>query len=299
LSRQSRRRDSGLGDTLAGRVVGAHGRRFVVLSEDEVVRDCVVRGKRTELACGDRVTLHATGPHDGVIESILDRDTLFLRASPWRQKLIAANIDQVLVLAAAEPSTSDEFLTRAIVAALHAGIEPVVVLNKIDLDGTDAVRTMLDPLRDAGHRIVEVCAKRDPTPVRDALLGHTTAIIGQSGMGKSTLLNALVPTANALTQEISTFLDTGRHTTTASRLYQVETGTAVIDCPGVQDFGLAHLQPEDIVSGFVETRPLVGQCRFNDCRHAAEPDCAVKAAVATGAMNARRHALMLRLVAER
>src|SRR5690606_8216735 len=125
-------------------------------------------------------------------------------------------------------------------------------------------------------------AKRNVGALVDALEGHTTVLLGQSGMGKSTIVNTIVPEADAATQEISTFLDSGRHTTTHARLYRLGPETSLIDCPGLQEFGLAHLSPEEIHQGFVELRPLFEQCRFRDCRHLSEPDCAVRDAVERG-----------------
>jgi len=175
----------------------------------------------------------------------------------------------------------------------------LIVLNKIDLAAALPVaRELLRPFVALGYRIVELSAHQDAGLLAPLLLGETSVLVGQSGMGKSTLTNALVPEAAAATREISTALDSGKHTTTHARLYRLENGGALIDCPGLQEFGLAHMTPVEIEFGFVEFRQYIGACRFRDCRHTAEPDCAIKAAAAGGAIHPRRLAHYRQLIAE-
>jgi ribosome biogenesis GTPase len=284
------------GQRSSGQVVAAFGRHYLVAAEhDEYVR-CVPRGKQSLIACGDRVRIARTARGEGVIEETGPRSTLFLRAAPHRRKLIAANATQVAVICAGEPSLADELVARVLVAAESQSIRALLVLNKIDLAAaTAAARERLAPFAHAGYPVVELSAKRDVAPLRACLAGETTVLIGQSGMGKSTIVNALVPEADAATREISRFLDSGRHTTTATRLYRLEDAAAIIDSPGVQEFGLAHLSPAEIEHGFLEFRPLAGQCRFTDCRHRTEPGCAVRAAVEAGRVHPRRLALLHRV----
>jgi len=282
---------------VSGQVVAAYGRRFLVESHGGDFIPCLARGRHAQYACGDRVLVKRTAQGEGVIEAADPRSTLFLRAAPHRRKLIAANATQVAVITAGEPSVSDELVCRVLVAAGSQGVRGLIVVNKTDLEApTAALRERLAPLARAGYPLVETSAKRDVTALRSRLAGETTVLIGQSGMGKSTLVNALVPEAQATTQEISRFLDSGRHTTSHTRLYRLDAASAVIDSPGVQEFGLAHLTPAEIERGFPELAPFAGRCRFRDCRHRTEPGCAVREAAETGAVHPRRIELLHRIL---
>ncbi len=281
---------------MSGLVVAAFGRRFLVRASTGELVGCVPRGKRRPYACGDHVFVARTSPGEGVIEAAGPRSTLLLRATAHRQKLIAANATQVAVIAAGEPSMSDELVSRALVAAECQGIGALIVLNKTDLAATAAARERLAPFRSAGYEIIEISARTEVAPLRARLVGKTTALIGQSGMGKSTIVNALVPDADAATQAISRFLDSGRHTTSHTRLYRLDESSSIIDSPGVQEFGLAQLSAADIERSFRELVPFLGHCRFRDCHHRAEPGCAVRAAVESGAVHPRRLDLLHRIL---
>jgi ribosome biogenesis GTPase len=279
-----------------GSIIAAFGRRYLVEADDGAFLECVTRGKQGGLACGDRVVAAPTSAREGVIEAVDPRRTLLQRAAPHRSKLIAANATQLAVVVAGEPSFSDELVCRALVAAEHAGVRPLIVLNKADLAApTAAARTRLAPICAVGYPLIEISATHDIAPLRGRLEGETTVLLGQSGMGKSTLVNALVPEANAETREISRFLDSGKHTTTHSRLHRLDADTAVVDCPGLQELGLSHLDAAAIEIGFPELRALRGRCRFADCRHREEPGCAVPAALAAGTLHPRRLELFHRI----
>lgn len=282
---------------ISGAVVAAHGRRCVVATDGGELVACLSRGREKLYACGDRVLVELAGNGEGVIEAADPRSTLFLRAAPHRRKLIAANVTQVAVITAGEPSASDELVCRVLVAAGCQGVHGLIVLNKADLGPpTTALRERLAPFARLGYPVVEISAQHDVAPLRDRLTGETTVLIGQSGMGKSTIVNALVPGAGAATREISRFLDSGRHATSHTRLYRLDERTAIIDSPGVQEFGLAHLPAPDIERAFPELAPCAGRCRFRDCRHRAEPGCAVRAAVEAGAIHPRRLELLHRIL---
>lgn len=265
---------------MEGLIVAAHGRQYVIELVDGRRLSCFPRGKKSEVACGDRVEVAAASDDQGVIEAVLPRRSLLYRSNDIRQKLIAANVDQVIVVVAVEPAFSDELVARALLAAESEEIAPLIVLNKCDLtDRLPAARERLAVLADLGYPVLGLCARNDAEALRPWLAGKTSVLVGQSGMGKSTLVNALVPEAAAPTREISRALDSGKHTTTHATLYRLDGDSCLIDSPGLQEFGLGHLDRQEIEHAFREFRPFLGQCRFRDCRHDQEPDCAVRAAV--------------------
>ena len=282
-----------------GTIVAAHGRQYrVELASGETLL-CFPRGKKSELACGDHVSIERSGDGQGVVETVAPRTTLLYRSNQFRQKLIAANVTQIVVVVATEPSFSDELITRCLVAAESQDIKALIVLNKCDLgERVAAAARTLAPFETLGYPLLRLSAQTDAQALRPYLSGHTSVLVGQSGMGKSTLTNALIPDAKAATREISESLDSGKHTTTHATLYRLDGDSLLIDSPGLQDFGLSHLSPGEIEHGFVEFRPWLGQCRFRNCRHDREPGCAIHAAQKDGAIDARRYAAFCALRAE-
>lgn len=270
-----------------GRVIAVYGRRYRVAVDGREL-GCVTRGKKGGVACNDRVVVSETGPDSGVIERVLPRDNLLWRSDEHRAKLLAANVDQVLVITAAVPSPREELLDRSLVAAEAAGIRALIVVNKTDLPETAAYIQRLSPYTDLGYPLIPLSARTDVTPLKPWLVDRVSVLVGASGMGKSTLVNALVPQAQAATAETSEALDAGRHTTTHTQLYPLPGGGALIDSPGMQEFGLRHLTLAEIQAAFPEFRRLAGLCRFHNCRHLQEPDCAVRAAVESGTIRRSR-----------
>lgn len=271
------------------RIISAHGRHYLAELPGGELLSCVPRGKKSEVACGDYVALQRTSNDQAVIESILPRKSLLYRSVAHREKIIAANVTQVIVVLAAEPSYDDELLTRCLVAAHAQQIPALIILNKCDLAAQAAqARARLAPYSAAGYTVLELSAKQDAGPLLPLLHGHTSVLVGQSGMGKSTLINVLAPGARAATREISSALDSGKHTTTHAQLYHLDAESDLIDCPGVQAFGLHHLTRSEIEQGFQEFAPYLGKCRFYNCRHQQEPGCAVNEAAESGAIDPRR-----------
>ena len=198
-----------------GTIIAAHGRQYRVELNDGKILSCFTRGKKSEVACGDRVEIRCSGSDQGVIETIAARRSLLYRSNAFRQKLIAANVTQIIIVVAAEPAFSEDLVTRCLVAAESQGLRALIVLNKADLaDRLPAAEAMLAPFARIGYRPLKLSARTDAETLRPFLRGQTSVMVGQSGMGKSTLINALIPEARAATGEISASLDSGRHTTT-------------------------------------------------------------------------------------
>jgi ribosome biogenesis GTPase len=298
VTHASRSGSGGNAALLDGLVTASRRRRCAVRLDDGEALECVSKGRRMILACGDRVRV-ARVAGGGAIEAVLPRSTLFYRSDSFNEKLIAANVTQVIGVVAPDLGVDFELVDRWIVAAEAQGSRFALVANKSDKPGFAGLLARLEPIAKLGYTVVPISAKQDVAPLAPLLRRERTVLIGQSGMGKSTILNAIVPDAGAKTAEISEALLAGRHTTSQSTLYLL--GDAIdegwiVDSPGLKVFGLAHVAPEALAEAFVEIRPLLGHCRFRDCRHDREPGCAVQEAAARGEIAPHRIALLHRLI---
>jgi ribosome biogenesis GTPase len=275
-----------------GRVVAGFGRRFAVELDRGTEIEAVRRGKRGDVVVGDLVGCRLAESRQSVIESIEPRESLLFRADAERSKPLAANVGQVAVVFAPQPPFSREFIWRALLAARAAGIDAMAVLNKTDLpdSGAEAVLAQLAAL---GARTARISARAEPAFARATLgarfEGRATLLVGQSGMGKSTLLNLLIG-AGARTGEVSPRGQRGRQTTTASRWYRYGDSGAIVDTPGFHEFGLEHLAGSDLARLMPDLEARLGACRFADCRHFDEPGCPVREAVAAGTIASERYA---------
>ena len=284
--------------TLQGLVVAAYGKRYQVELPDKKRISCVTRGKKTNLACGDIVNIKLTDRAEGVVESNEPRNSLLYRSNAFKSKILASNVTQVVIVLATQPSFYEALLNRCLAAAEAANIKPLIVLNKCDLAETNDAKNKLKVYEDLGYEIVYLSAKADINPLSPYLSHQQSVLVGQSGMGKSTIINALLPNESVRTQEISNTLDSGKHTTTATHLYYLDANSTLIDSPGLQEFGLNHLTQEDLELSFIEFKPYLGHCRFNNCKHQVEPGCAVKQAVNEGKINPVRMAFYTELSQE-
>jgi ribosome biogenesis GTPase len=282
---------------VAGRVIAAHGRHFLVHTPAGDFR-CVTRGRKSDVVCGDVVAITPTSPDQGVIDSIGPRASHFRRADAYRSKAIAANVTQVAIVVAPRPSWSEELLQRCLVAAGNQHLPAVIVANKADLAEHADMLSRLSAYERLGYAVVPLSARADVQPLRRLLKNHVTLLVGQSGMGKSTIIHALFPQADVSIEAFSEALDSGRHTTTHSRLYALDETSAIIDSPGLQEFALSHLAQADIEAAMPDFRPYRGQCRFRNCRHQQEPGCALHQAVAAGQVGPGRLAFFQRLLKE-
>jgi len=277
-----------------GLVVAGHGRHYVVEDPEGLRLNCHPRGKKSDCVVGDRVRWQGSGD-EGVIEHVEPRRNLLYRQDEWKTKSFAANLDQLLVLVAAEPVFSESQLTRALIAAEAAGIPACIVLNKSDLPAIDAARQRLQPYKAMGIAVHEVALKVHQAQARALLMplleDKATLVLGPSGTGKSTLINLLVEQANAQVGEVSQALNSGRHTTTSTRWYWLsdQRSGALIDSPGFQEFGLRHIDAQQLALLMPDLREHAGQCRFYNCTHLHEPGCGVRAALDRGEISETRH----------
>lgn len=300
MTRAAQPNDSVAGEFESGLVTASRRRHYTVRLDTGETLECVLKGRNTVLACGDRVRV-ARVAGGGSVEAVDPRTTLFYRSDQFQEKLIAANVTQVIGVVAPDLAVDEELVNRWMIGAEVQGCRFVLAANKSDQPDFAALSARLGPFATLGYAVVSLSATRDVTPLLPLLNDHRTVLIGQSGMGKSTILNAVVPHANAKTSEVSEALFAGRHTTSQSTLYILPAATGdgwIVDSPGLKVFGLAHVAPEAIADAFVEIRPLLGHCRFRDCRHDREPGCSIQEAVERGAVAAHRVALMHRLVRE-
>jgi ribosome biogenesis GTPase len=270
-----------------GLVVAGHGRHVWVETPDGRRLICHPRGKKSQTVVGDRVLWQAT-EDEGTIEKVEQRRNLFYRQDEIRTKSFAANLDQVLVLIAAEPEFSESQLSRALIAAEAEHIRPIIALNKSDLaEPFGRAWERMGHYRAMGYTVLPLALKPKAAAGGDTdelfalLRGKTTLVLGPSGAGKSTLINRLVPNAHVLTNAISTALNSGKHTTTSTNLYWVdaEKTTALIDSPGFQEFGLNHIEPMHLAGLMPDIKAHAGDCKFYNCSHLHEPGCGVLSAM--------------------
>lgn len=299
--------------TEQGLVVAGFGRHVLVETAVGKRVICHPRGKKGQALVGDHVRWLPT-EDEGTIEKIDERSNVFYRQDELRTKSFAANLDQVLILIAAEPEFSENQLTRALIAAEAAAITPVIALNKSDLaEPFSRAWARLAPYRAMGYRMLPLAIKPKTHGPENAaqtdtlmalLQGKKTLVLGPSGAGKSSLTNLLVPTAKVLTAEISQALNSGKHTTTSTTLYWIDAArtTALIDSPGFQEFGLNHIEPMQLAQLMPDFKAHAQNCKFYNCTHLHEPGCGVILEMKSGSspinIGANRYRLYSELFAE-
>ncbi|MEM9825023.1 MAG: ribosome small subunit-dependent GTPase A [Planctomycetota bacterium] len=287
-------------DLISGRVLSVHGLKSQVLAEDGRTFSCAVRqllkslsiDGRTAVVAGDEVKVRADNVHDAMIWQVAPRRGVISRSSRGQQHILAANVDHLLIIASlAQPGIKPALIDRFLLTAAQCNIEPILVLNKADLADLATVQTLIGDFATLGYRVVATSAAtgQNIDLLRHLLRGRQTALAGQSGVGKSSLLNAVDPGLGLKVGRISAENEKGRHTTTATKLIPLAGGGAVFDTPGIRQFQLWDIAAEEVAGLMPDFRPYVSACRFPNCLHLAEHDCAVKNAVADGWISDRRY----------
>lgn len=283
-----------LGDELSGRVIAHYGQHLDIEDAQQQVHRCHVRANLPTVVTGDKVVWQAAPQQQGVVVALLPRDTVLSRPDSRGQlKMLAANISQIVIVSAALPAPQPFFIDRYLVAAEHAGFHPLLVLNKSDLinaDNQDEMQTLNQRYEKLGYRVLTLSAKENQhlDSLKQQLEQHISVFVGQSGVGKSSLIAELLPHEDLRVGELSTATSLGKHTTTTAKLFHFPGGGALIDSPGIRDYTLNHLSQHQIASGFVEFQPYLGLCKYRDCSHSHEPHCALIAAAENGEINQNR-----------
>lgn len=291
--------DSALLKEQIGKVVGRFGQHADIEDEQGNIFRCHIRRTIEGLVCGDdvlfRATKEAASNIIGVVEAVQPRRNLLSRPDYYDGiKPVAANIDQIIIVSSLLPALSLNIIDRYLVASEDVNITPVILLNKIDLAGEEdmpIIEEEMQTYRDIGYEVIFASCKTQEglQAIQKQLIDKTSIFVGQSGVGKSSLINQLLPDVEEATGEVSENSGLGQHTTTAAKLLHFPQGGQVIDSPGVREFALWHIADEKVTWGFKEFRDYIGGCKYRDCKHGDDPGCAIREAVENGDINEDRY----------
>jgi len=292
--------DADARDCLRGQVLRVHGLHSVVQMEDGRVLECATRGLlktlgtdlRHVVVAGDFVAVKVSSDRQGTIQRVEARRGCLSRTSRGRQHLLAANIQQLLIVTScAQPVMKPNLIDRFLLTAEKSGVQPLIVINKIDLVEAASVQPLAGSFAQLGYPVLSVSAARGwgISLLGRWLAGRQTVVAGQSGVGKTSLLNAIQPELGLKVRTVSADNQKGRHTTTTSQLIPLDIGGSVLDTPGIRQFQIWDLQPAETAQWFRDLRPWADHCYFPNCTHTHEQDCAVKSAVADGRISLRRY----------
>ncbi len=264
----------------------------VVTSPTSTPQRCYLRSNLDSVVTGDDV-IWCPGEPYGVVCAVLPRKTQLERPdSRGKLRPVAANIDRIVIVIASEPRPHASLIDRYLIAIEHRDIQPILLLNKVDLpsDNKLLANNLAKVYRELGYQVIEVSARscQGIDQLKMALQEHRSVFVGQSGVGKSSLINAICPAAETPVGSLSEAHTKGRHTTTTATLFFLPEGGQLIDSPGIREFGLTHLEEQDIVGGFTEFKPYLGHCKFRDCSHQNDPGCALQKALQAGKISPQR-----------
>lgn len=277
-----------------GRVITRHGSNLMVEDERHQLIHCLFRQNIGHAVCGDRVVWQSAGDNQGVVTTIEKRDSVLVRPNySGHEKPLAANITKIVIVLAPEPAPQRYLLDQYLITAANLGIDAVICLNKTDLLSSKTMAIFDQDFGDypgIGYPLIKVSAKQERglQPLLEQMHHQTAILLGQSGVGKSSLISSLLPDLEIQTGRLSAASGLGCHTTTAATLYHLPSGGDLIDSPGVRSFRPAIKERTDLEKGFVEFSPYLGKCRFSNCKHLQEPDCAIVKAMEQGEIDPRR-----------
>ena len=274
---------------IVGLVVKSHGHQLVVEVDGQQYL-ATAKGKKTEYVVGDKVELNIVNSNQAQIIGAFPRSSVIFRSDNHKSKILASNITQLVIVIAAKPSFNSYFLNSCLICAESQNITPLIVINKSDLPETEKLINYVEPLyqNQLRYNTISLSAAKECSKLLPLLSGYNNLLIGQSGVGKSTITNKIVPTAQARVGGLDKSERRGTHTTTNATFYHLDQNTSLIDCPGLQEFGLSHLEVVGLAELFPECRDLIGKCRFRNCHHMTEPSCAIILAAQSGTIDKTR-----------
>ncbi len=287
----------------SGQVIIRHGPNILIRAENGEAIHCVFRQHLGELVCGDQILWQTSENNTGVIVAVKPRKSTLSRPDyAGQDKPIAANITQLIVVLAPEPAPTGYLLDQYLIAAERIGVKALICLTKADLlthEKRAQFQASFSHYAALGYPLIQVSSKtrQGTTPLLAHLPNNTSILVGQSGVGKSSLINALSPDMCITEGELSQATGLGRHTTSSAHLYALPSGGELIDSPGVRSFRLGHMDRRTLENGYPELRALIGQCKFSDCRHQDEPGCAVRQALLNGTIHPQRLASFQHMMA--
>lgn len=294
----------GLGPEQNGRVITNYGQALLIENDQQQITRCVARQNLGAIVCGDRVIWQASGEEEGVVVALQERQSLLQKPGfGGKLKPMAANIDQIVIVSAVQPPPNAYLIDRYLVAAENLPATPIILLNKMDLlddSNRDDVEQLVRSYQQIGYQVI--CASKIDQQGFDELMAalktHTSIFVGLSGVGKSSVINQLMPELDIRVGELSQASGEGTHTTTSSTLYHLPCGGNLIDSPGVRDFGLWNISADDILHGFIELREAMGHCKFSNCGHQQEPGCAITQALQDNKISELRFASYQKILKE-